>query len=206
MTHIISPTPAALSYLSSRDKRMAALIDRVGPLSRSGNPDVFSAVIRHIIGQQISTSAQATVYARLQALVPAITAESILALSQDELKSIGISYRKEDYIRSFADAVHTGAFDPDSLHALSDAEAIAFLSSLKGIGVWTAEMLLIFTLNRPDVLSFGDLGIRRGLMMLYRHKEIPKERFLRYQKRFSPYGTTASLYLWELAGGKVEGF
>ena len=88
---------------------------------------------------------------------------------------------------------------------LPDQEVIRVLSALPGIGVWTAQMLLIFCLQRPDVVSFGDLGIRRGMRMLYRHREIDRERFARYARRCSPYGTVASLYLWAIAGGAIPG-
>ena len=87
--------------------------------------------------------------------------------------------------------------------ALEDAEVCRRLSALRGIGVWTAEMLLLFSLQRPDILSYDDLAIRRGLRMLYRHKEMPRERFERYRRRFSPYGSLASLYLWAIAGGAL---
>ena len=105
----------------------------------------------------------------------------------------------------FAERVANGGFDLAALEKMSDEEVISSLSSLKGVGVWTAEMLLIFTLRRTDVLSFGDLGIQRGLRMLYRHKEIDRKRFERYKKRYSPYASTASLYLWAIAGGMVDG-
>ena len=88
---------------------------------------------------------------------------------------------------------------------MSDEEAIAALTALSGIGVWTAEMILLFCLQRPDILSFGDFAIRRGLRMVYRHREITKEQFERYRHRFSPYGSVASLYLWAVSGGALPG-
>ena len=86
---------------------------------------------------------------------------------------------------------------------MSDAEAAEYLCRLRGVGLWTAEMLLTFTLQRRDVLSFGDFGIKRGLRMLYRHREIDRERFERYRRRYSPCGTLAAMYLWEVAGGAL---
>ena len=88
---------------------------------------------------------------------------------------------------------------------MADDEVIAALSSLKGVGVWTAEMILIFCMQRQDVVSFGDLAILRGMRMLYRHREIDKAKFEKYRKRYSPYGSVASLYLWEISGGALEG-
>ncbi|EQB90222.1 hypothetical protein M918_01105, partial [Clostridium sp. BL8] len=98
-----------------------------------------------------------------------------------------------------AEAAISGEVDFSTLHTLTDEEIVKKLSALKGVGVWTAEMLLIFSLCRPDVVSFGDLAIRRGMMNLYGLKELPKEKFERYKKRYSPYGTVASLYLWALS-------
>ena len=88
---------------------------------------------------------------------------------------------------------------------MDNAAAIAALSALKGIGVWTAEMILLFCLERPDVLSFGDLAIQRGLRMVYRHREITRAQFERYRRRYSPYGSVASLYLWAVSGGALPG-
>ena len=105
----------------------------------------------------------------------------------------------------FARKVESGAFRLDALPKMSDEEAIAALTALSGIGVWTAEMILLFSLERPDVLSFGDFAIRRGIRMVYRHRDISREQFERYRRRFSPYGSVASLYLWAVAGGALPG-
>ena len=109
-----------------------------------------------------------------------------------------------DYILDFAQKVQSGQFDIEALNTMTDEEAIAALSSLKGIGVWTAEMILLFCLQRPNIFSYGDLAILRGVRMVYRHKELPKERFERYRKRLSPYCSTAGLYFWAVAGGAVS--
>ena len=93
----------------------------------------------------------------------------------------------------------------EAVEHMPDAEAIAALSALKGIGVWTAEMILLFCLQRPDILSFGDLAILRGMRMVYRHREISRERFEKYRRRLSPYGSVASLYFWAAAGGALPG-
>ena len=116
---------------------------------------------------------------------------------------LGTTWRKVDYILDFARKVDSGRFDVEAVRAMTDEDAVAALCSLKGIGTWTAEMILLFCLQRPDVLSYGDLAIQRGIRMLYRHKELPRERFERYRRRYSPYGSTASLYLWAIAGGAI---
>lgn len=110
-----------------------------------------------------------------------------------------MTLRKAEYIKGIASAALTGEVDFSKLHTLTDEEIIKKLSSLNGVGIWTAEMLLIFSLCRPDVVSYGDLAIRRGMMNLYGLKELPKEKFNRYRKKYSPYGSVASLYLWELS-------
>ena len=96
-----------------------------------------------------------------------------------------------------------GSFDLNVLYELSDEEVIARLTDIKGVGVWTAEMLLLFCLKRPNVLSFGDLGVRRGLCAVYGHKEINKKLFEKYRRRFSPYGSVAAFYLWAAGAEKT---
>ena len=192
------------SYLKSRDKKMAEIIDRVGHIDRPADDDLFSSVVHHIIGQQISTKAQATIWAKLQNELAEICAETLLACGRDKLQSFGMTFRKADYILDFSQKVASGEFDLDAVYKMTDEDAIAALSSLKGIGVWTAEMILLFCLQRPDIFSYGDLAILRGLRMVYRHKEISRERFERYRKRFHPYCSTASLYLWAVAGGALS--
>ncbi len=194
----------ACAYLKAKDKKLAAVIEQLGVLRRPVNDDVFSAVVQHIIGQQISMKAQEAIWERLLKKVAKVDAATLLFLGRDELKAIGTSFRKADYILEFASKVASGSFNIEALAKMPDADVIAELSLLKGVGTWTAEMLLIFTFCRSDVLSFGDLGIKRGLRMLYRHKEIDRKRFERYKKRYSPYASTASLYLWAIAGGAVK--
>ena len=99
----------------------------------------------------------------------------------------------------------SGEFDLAAVAKMPDEEVIAALSSLRGIGVWTAEMLLLFTLQRPDVLSYGDLGILRGMRMVYRHRKITKTLFDKYRRRLSPCGSVASLYFWKVSGGAIPG-
>lgn len=192
-----------ISYLKARDKKLSDAIDKIGHINRAVDSDLFSSVIHHIIGQQISTTAQATLWKRLNERLSAVTAETILVLDRDELQSIGMTFKKADYILDFARKVQSGDFDIDGLDELTDKEVIRELSALKGIGVWTAEMIMTFCMQRPNIVSFGDLAIHRGMRMLYRHRKIDRVRFERYRKRYSPYGTVASLYLWAIAGGAI---
>ena len=114
-----------------------------------------------------------------------------------------MTFRTAEYITDFAETVHTGAFDLEGIWQKSDEEAIRELSSLKGIGVWTAEMILLFCMQRQDVLSCDDLAIQRGLRMVYHHRKIDRGLFEKYRRRFSPYGSVASLYLWAVSGGAI---
>ncbi|WP_270440817.1 DNA-3-methyladenine glycosylase family protein [Acidaminococcus provencensis] len=194
-----------ISYLKSKDKKLGAVIDQLGHLEWEVMPGLYSAVVHHIVGQQISGKAQAAIWGRLSAAAGTVTPENVAALGQENLQAQGVSSRKATYILEFTQKVLSGEFDLEALTELPDEEVIARLSSLKGIGRWTAEMLLLFTLLRPNVLSFDDLGIQRGLRMVYRHRRIDKKQFARVQRRLSPYGSVASLYFWEVAGGAIPG-
>lgn len=188
-----------IEYLKRKDKKLGAAIDKIGIIKREVNPDPFSALISSIVSQQISKKAAETVWDRLSNLIRNITEENIEKRTASEIQSCGMTLRKAEYIKGSANAAITGEVDFSKLHTLTDEEIIKKLSSLNGVGIWTAEMLLIFSLCRPDVVSYGDLAIRRGMMNLYGLKELPKEKFNRYKKRYSPYGSVASLYLWELS-------
>lgn len=189
-----------IEWLSKRDKRLAQAIERIGLIKRNTMPDLFAALIQCIIDQQISTAAARTVNARiLQVCGGHMSAQALLAAGADNLQRCGTSMRKVQYMLGVAEAVQAGKLDLSAIAAMEDAQVIQTLTDLKGIGIWTAEMLMIFSLGRPDVLSWGDLAIQRGIMRLYKHKELPRERFERYRRRYSPYGSTASLYLWALS-------
>lgn len=194
---------AELSYLRQRDKRLGEVIDRVGHIERETDGDLFSSVVHHIIGQQISTKAQATVWQRMRDALGAVNAETLLAAGVPMLQSLGMSFRKAEYITDFAQRVHSGAFDLDAVERMSDKDAVRELSGLKGVGVWTAEMILLFCLQRPDIFSYDDLAIRRGLRMVYHHRTIDRRLFEKYRRRFSPYCSVASLYLWAVSGGAI---
>ena len=189
-----------INTLKNRDKRLAVLIERMGEINRPLTPDLFTALVKNIIEQQISVNAATTVNQRLLNLCESIyTPERITKLSAQEIQQCGMTMRKAGYIIGIADAVISERLDLNKIPEMTDKEVIDTLIQLKGIGVWTAEMLLISSLNRPDILSWGDLAIQRGIMRLYRHKTLDKVRFERYRKRYSPYGSTASLYLWALS-------
>ena len=182
---------------------MADAIARIGHVWRVRDDDLFQAVVHSIVGQQISTRAQATVWARMRDGLGTVDAAHVVAASVEELQAFGMTYGKAGYIRDFALRVQDGSFDIAAVERMGDDEAIEALASLRGVGRWTAEMILTFCLNRPDVFAYDDLAIQRGLRMLYHHRRITRKLLERYRRRFSPYCSVASLYLWEVAGGAL---
>ncbi|MDO5116959.1 MAG: DNA-3-methyladenine glycosylase 2 family protein [Eggerthellaceae bacterium] len=196
-----------IKYLKSRDKKLAAAIEAVGHVYREmEGDDLFAGVVHHIVGQQISSAAQATVWARMLEALGEVTPETVSAASETELQKCGITFTKAGYIKGFAEKVVSGEFDIDAVEHMDDADAIAALSALPGIGVWTAEMLLLFNLGRTDILSFGDLAIHRGMRMIYHHRKVTRKMFEKYRRRYSPYGSVASLYLWAVSHMDVPGY
>lgn len=188
-----------IRYLKSRDPVLGTVIDSSGHIYRETCDDLFSCIIRQIAGQQISDAALASVWERIVSGIGRITPESIYARPPAELRKFGISLRKAEYITGLAKKILDRSLDLDRIAGLSDAEVIQTLSSIRGIGVWTAEMTLIFGMRRPDVISFGDFGIRRGMQKIYHHEKIDRQIFKMHAETYSPYATTASLYLWQAA-------
>ena len=194
-----------IAYLKSKDKKMAEVIEQVGFIKREVDTDLFSSVIHHIIGQQISTKAQATIWKRMSDSLGTVNAETILEADPAQLQSFGMTFRKAEYITDFAKKVHNGEFNLYAIFNMTDDNAIRELSALKGIGVWTAEMILLFCMQRPNIFSYDDLAIRRGLRMVYHHRNIDRRLFEKYRRRFSPYCSVASLYLWAVSCGAIPG-
>lgn len=194
-----------IEHLKRVDKRLATVIDQIGAIKRTVMPDLFTALVHSIIGQQISTKAHKTVWERMTTKLDEITPVVFDTISLEKLQEFGITFKKATYIKSVAHKIITGELNLYSLNAMSDEQVCAKLSELNGIGVWTAEMLMIFSMQRPNVLSYGDLAILRGLRMVYHHRKIDKITFNKYWKRYSPYASVASLYLWAVAGGVIDG-
>ena len=194
---------AETDYLARKDKRLASVIERIGPIRREVRPDLFDALMHAIVGQQIATKAQQTVWARLEHALGQVTPATVDSMDAEALQRLGLSFRKVGYMKGAARKALQGELHVEALRHMDDASVSEALCKLDGVGVWTAEMLMLFSLQRPDVLSFGDLAIHRGLRMLYRHKKLSRERFEVYRRRFSPYGSVASLYLWAVAGGTL---
>lgn len=191
------------TLLKKKDRLLGSAIEQIGHIHREVDSDLFTSVIRHIIGQQISTSAQKTIWQRLVDKIGVVNVKTISELGLNELQKVGLTHKKVGYIKDFALKIKNDEFDIHSLHRLPDDAVIEKLTAIRGIGNWTAEMVMLFGMQRPDIVSFGDLGIRRGMKMLYRLSDIDSEQFAKYKKRYSPHGSVASLYLWAIAGGAI---
>jgi DNA-3-methyladenine glycosylase II len=188
-----------MDFLKSADEALGAVIERFGKLERVIIPDLFAALVHAIVGQLISTKAANAIWGRVQERLGEITPRNIATYSTEEIKSCGLSTKKAEYIRKIAQLIDRGELRLDELHHLSDDEVIRRLTALDGVGRWTAEMLLILSMERPDVVSWGDAAIRRGMMRLYRLPSITIGEFEEFRRRYSPYGSVASLYLWAIA-------
>ena len=187
MTRYFEYATDAVEYLKAKDKKLGAAIDAVGVVRREmDEDDLFTAIVHQIIGQQISTAAQATIWNRMRERLGEVTPSAVCAATEEGLQACGITFTKARYIKSCAEKVASGQFDLDAVREMGDAEAIAALSSLEGVGVWTAEMLLLFCLGRPDILSYGDLAIHRGMRMVYHHRKVTREMFERYRLPLQP--------------------
>lgn len=198
-------TPAdyarARRLLLRRDPILAGLIRQHGAcgLAAAQRADHFSALVRAIVFQQLSTKAASTIYARLAALLPdgVPTAGALVALPDEALKSVGISRQKGSYLRDLCEKVLTGALNLEGIETLEDDEVVRALVQVKGIGRWSAEMFLIFRLHRPDVLPVDDLGIVNAIRRAYRLRKRPTpDRIRRIGEAWRPYRSVASWYLW----------
>lgn len=200
-----SVTPAdyarARRLLLRRDPVLAALIRKHGPcgLAAAQRADHFSALVRAIVGQQLSTKAATTIHRRLIELVGngAATPEGIAALTDTQLRSVGLSRQKTAYLRDLCEKVASGEVRLDALGRMADEAVIAELTNIKGVGRWTAEMFLMFRLHRPDVLPVGDLGIVNAVKNVYRLRKKPTaDRLMKIGEPWRPYRSVACWYLW----------
>jgi DNA-3-methyladenine glycosylase II len=194
---------AARRHLSRRDPVLKRLIAVIGRCTLWHNPDGFATLARSIISQQISSRAAQSISARLeQVLAPAgLTPSGILAATDEGLRSAGLSAAKARSLRDLSDKVHTGAVPLGRLHALTDEEVIACLLPVRGIGRWTAQMFLVFSLGRLDVLPVDDLGLRVGAQRQYGLPDLPgRAELLKLGEPWRPYRTVATWYLWRSLG------
>jgi len=188
----------ALNHLKSADPVLAAIIERVGPCRMNYDEPAFASLAEAIVYQQLHGKAAQTIFNRLTDLTGLpLRPEGILKLSEDQLRSVGLSKQKLSYIRDLAARSHSGELNFSSLPDLTDDEVIAMLTQVKGIGVWTAHMFLMFSLRRPNILPTGDLGIQMAIRKHYRKRKLPKPKQMEKLARcWEPYRSVACWYLW----------
>lgn len=194
---------AALRHFAKQDPIMHRLARRLGPfdLEAKSSKDPYTALTRAIVFQQLSGKAASTIYGRVVALTPGPrfpTPKDILAFSIEQLRSAGLSRGKASYIQNLAQAAIAGSL-PTARQVVSmcDEDLITSLTAIKGVGVWTVQMYLIFTLHRPDILPIGDLGVRKGFSKVYKKRKMPTPKALAaFGERWKPHRTVAAWYLW----------
>ena len=198
----------ALRHLSHADKRIEKLIDKFGPPNFNLMNNYYESLIRSIVYQQLSGKAASIIYERfLDLFVFDIYPEpkDILAVSIETLRSSGLSYQKVNYIRDLSEKWQDGTMNLTDIDSMTDEEISSELIKVKGIGQWTADMFLMFTLGRPDVFPFGDLGIQKGVMILTNMNRLPTQKEMeRKTKKWQPYRTVAAWYLWKLVDGPFK--
>ena len=209
-TNPVKASRKAVGTLRAADEVMARLIDEHGALvredlKRERPGDAYGALLRSIVGQQLSTKAAATIYGRMLELFDghAPTPLQLLAADPDKIRAAGLSRPKINYLRDLAQHVEDGELELELLDELPDEEVIEQLTAVKGIGEWSAHMFLMFHLSRPDVLPVGDQGIRRAVQLQYGLRKLPDpKRLEKIARPWRPYRTLACLYLWSSLDNK----
>ncbi len=182
-----------------KDPVLGDIIDVVGEFKLTKKSQHFAVLVESIISQQLATSAADAIFKRFKALYPKFpTAAEVLATRRSKLRTVGLSGMKVDYLKDLAKHVETGKLDMKAISKMGDEDVIAQLTQVKGIGRWTAEMFLIFSLGRMDVFPVGDLGLRRGVQIAFSLKEMPKPKETeKFGDRWKPYRSVATWYLWK---------
>lgn len=189
-----------ITHLKKNDRIIAALIDRAGPIKFEPDEDHYEALVGSIIYQQLAGNAARAILNRFKALyggrIP--SPEEYLATRTAKLRRCGLSPQKISYIRDLCKRIRNKTLDLEKLSTVPDDEAIRELDEVRGIGRWTAEMFLIFMLGRTDILPVGDLGVRKATQRVYKLRKLPtKEKFDQLSKKWHPYSSIATLYLWK---------
>jgi DNA-3-methyladenine glycosylase II len=193
--------PKARRHLARRDPVLKKLIASIGPVTLTLRPDRFTTLVRSIVSQQISTKAAMSISARLLETVKELTPTAILGAADEELRAAGLSENKRRSLRDLAEKVHSGAVPLDALDDLDDEAVIESLIPVRGIGRWTAQMFLIFSLGRLDVLPVDDLGLRVGVQKQYGLEEPPgRKELVERGEPWRPYRSIATWYFWRSFG------
>lgn len=196
---LIHQNDAAVIELGNRDSSLKKLINRVGDIEVETRPDLFQSLVRSIVGQQISVQAATAIYERLIKLTENnLSVDRLILMSTEELKSAGLSTPKIKYIHDLCQKINNGELNLAELNSLDNQAAIKELTNVKGIGKWTAEVFLIFSLGRMDILAVDDIGLQRAAKWLYQVEQSErKEILIKKEPIWYPHLTLASFYLWE---------
>ena len=194
----------AMDYLSSIDPILGKFIQSVGPITRTGIEDPYIATIDCILAQQISSKAYQTIANRFYTRFPEAEPTLILEAPFEDIRALGLSTSKANYVLGIAQAKQDGYIDFNALYELDFESIKSILTPLKGVGRWTVEMVSMFSLKKQDVISYDDLAIRKGIARLYHKKEVTKDFFNELSQRYAPYQTVASFYLWEASSYKED--
>ena len=188
-----------LDYLRLRDPKLGELFDEFGIVRRKEMKNPFEALICSIVGQQISAKAQESAIKKIKALIGRISPANIINCELAKLRACGLSERKALAIVDAAKLFANLKLSKKRLLEMQAPQIEKILTSIKGVGPWTAEMLMIFALDKPDILSYADFGIRKALSLLHEIEKLDKKTFEKFRLLYSPYGSVASVYLWEFA-------
>jgi DNA-3-methyladenine glycosylase II len=188
----------AINHLKKSDPVLAGIIEKVGPYRMQYSDPTFHHLAESILYQQLNGKAAATIFGRFTAAAgDPLTPKGILKLSDAEMRAIGLSRQKTSYLRDLSEKTKAGLMEFERMPELSDQDVIAHLTQVKGVGVWTARMFLMFTLRRPDILPTGDYGIQAAIKKYYKKRKWPKPAVIeKIAKPWSPYRSIACWYLW----------
>ena len=189
----------AINHLKKSDPVLRAIIERIGPYRMEYGPPEFHSLAEAILYQQLNGKAALTIFKRFTALAgEPLTPQGILKLTAEQMRSAGLSKQKSSYLRDMAERAASGELDFSKLHEMSDEEVIKHLTQVKGVGVWTAQMFLMFTLKRPNVLPTGDFGVQMAIKKHYKKRKVPKPvQMEKLAKLWEPYRSIACWYLWK---------
>ena len=188
----------AIKHLKKADPIMRAIIERVGPCRMEFGEPVFHSLAEAIVYQQLNGKAAVTIFKRFTALAgEPVTPKGIAKLTDEQLRSVGLSKQKSSYLRDMVERANRGELDFSRLPEMTDDEVIKHLTQVKGVGVWTAHMFLMFTLKRPNVLPTGDFGVQMAIKKHYNKRKMPKPVHMeKIAKPWEPYRSIACWYLW----------
>ncbi|MFV0519585.1 MAG: DNA-3-methyladenine glycosylase family protein [Lachnospirales bacterium] len=195
-------TEEQLNILKQKNDRVSLIIDEIGLIERPINTNHFATLVNQIIGQQISKQASKSIRNKFLETVKEVTPKNIMEINDETLKSCGLSQRKVEYIKNLSFFALENENFFKKINYLSDEEIFNSLIEVKGIGEWTIEMFMIFSLNRLNILSYNDLIIKKSLMRIHNLEKMDKKIFLNLKEIYSPYCSILSLYLWELNSRK----